>query len=85
MQLKEILSSSQEISKGEIDKIPAIDISGIAYDSREVKKGNLFVAIEGEYFDGHDYIQAAIDNGAVAVVGEKDYSVSDEVVYFKSR
>ncbi len=39
-------------------------------DSRRVKPGGLFVARRGLSTDGHDYIQAAVDNGAAAVVGE---------------
>lgn len=46
-----------------------IQVSGIAFDSRKITPGNLFVAVTGESSDGHAYIPAAIDNGAVAVVG----------------
>ena len=49
-----------------------IDISGVAYDSRKVKEGCLFVAITGERYDGHNFIEDVIKRGAVAVVGEKD-------------
>ncbi len=52
--------------------IPDIAVSGISIDSRVVKPGHLFVALTGGNVDGHDYIHSAIDNGAVAVVGEKD-------------
>ena len=52
--------------------IPDISIIGIAIDSRAVKPGYLFVAMKGGSADGHDYIQKAIDNGAVVVVGEQD-------------
>jgi UDP-N-acetylmuramoyl-L-alanyl-D-glutamate--2,6-diaminopimelate ligase len=53
-------------------QIPNIEVTGIAIDSRTVKPGNLFVALRGESADGHHYIQKAIDNGAVAIVGDKD-------------
>jgi UDP-N-acetylmuramoyl-L-alanyl-D-glutamate--2,6-diaminopimelate ligase len=49
-------------------------INGISIDSRAVQPGQLFVAMTGGTTDGHNYIQKAIDNGAVAVVGEKDLS-----------
>ena len=52
--------------------IPDIQITGIAIDSRVVKQGDLFVAMQGGTVDGHNYIQKAINNGAVAIVGEKD-------------
>ena len=54
--------------------LPEVEIAGIAIDSRAVKPGYLFVAMQGGTADGHDYIQKAIDNGAVAIVGEKDIS-----------
>lgn len=54
-----------------------IEISGIAYDSRDVKKGPpgkgfMFVARKGLAQDGHKYIDDAIKNGASVVVVEKD-------------
>jgi len=52
--------------------IPDIPVSGISIDNRKVKPGHIFVAMMGGTLDGHNYIQSAIDNGAVAVVGEKD-------------
>ncbi len=46
-------------------------ITGIAYDSRAVEPGNLFVAITGYKTDGHAYIAAAVKAGAVAVICER--------------
>ncbi len=43
-------------------------ISGICTDSRLVKPGHLFFCLQGENFDGHDFIQQAINSGAIAVV-----------------
>ena len=43
-------------------------ISGICTDSRLAKPGHLFFCLQGENFDGHDFIQQAIHSGAVAVV-----------------
>lgn len=43
-------------------------LSGICIDSRKIKPGNLFVAIEGERFDGHQFIHDAVAQGAAAVV-----------------
>lgn len=53
---------------------PDIAVSGISIDSRAVQPGQLFVAMTGGTTDGHNYTRKAIDNGAVAVVGEKDLS-----------
>lgn len=54
--------------------IPDLPISGIAIDSRAVKSGYLFVALKGGNADGHDFIQMAIQNGAAAIVGDRDLS-----------
>ncbi|MFC1883766.1 UDP-N-acetylmuramoyl-L-alanyl-D-glutamate--2,6-diaminopimelate ligase [Thermodesulfobacteriota bacterium] len=48
------------------------DVKGIAYDSRKLKPGYLFVALEGREMDGHNYIHDAIERGAIAVVFEHD-------------
>lgn len=55
-------------------QIPDAEITGIAIDNRAVKPGYLFVAMRGGSTDGHNYIQKAIENGASAVVGERDIS-----------
>ncbi|MHB8630563.1 MAG: Mur ligase family protein, partial [Candidatus Limnocylindria bacterium] len=46
------------------------DVRAIAYDSRQVKEGSLFVAIPGFHRDGTDFVPDAVTNGAVAVVTE---------------
>jgi UDP-N-acetylmuramyl pentapeptide synthase len=43
-----------------------IEIGGIAYDSRRVRPGDLFVAIRGEKDDGHRFILSAVEQGAAA-------------------
>ena len=55
-------------------QIPDVEMDGIAIDSRAVKPGYLFVAMQGGSVDGHNYIQKAIDSGASAVVGDRDIS-----------
>lgn len=47
-------------------------IKNISSDSRNVYKGTLFIALEGENFDGHDYVNKAFENGASAAVVMKD-------------
>ena len=42
--------------------------SGYSIDSRTIQRGDLFFAVHGERFDGHDFVQAAIDAGAAAAV-----------------
>ena len=60
---------------------PDIPITGISIDRRVVKPGHLFVALKGGNVDGHAYIQKAIDNGAVAVVGEVGRVVNPTYTY----
>lgn len=49
-------------------------VASIQYDSRLVKKGDVFVAIKGVQSDGHQFIDQAIENGANAIVSEVDIS-----------
>jgi UDP-N-acetylmuramoyl-L-alanyl-D-glutamate--2,6-diaminopimelate ligase len=48
-----------------------IEITGVEYDSRKVKPGNLFVCVTGFRQDGHAYARQAVDAGAVALVVER--------------
>lgn len=50
------------------NSIPDLKVSGIAVHSDHVKPGFLYVAIKGNLADGHDYIQEAETNGAIAVI-----------------
>jgi UDP-N-acetylmuramoyl-tripeptide--D-alanyl-D-alanine ligase len=52
-------------------------ISGITTDSRRIKPGELFLALRGEKFDGHDFIPTAIHNGASALMVMKDITVNE--------
>jgi UDP-N-acetylmuramoyl-L-alanyl-D-glutamate--2,6-diaminopimelate ligase len=47
---------------------PSVEVSGVAYDSRRVGPGDVFVAMRGEATDGNRFIHAAIAQGAAAVV-----------------
>lgn len=62
MKLKDILLSTN------VD----IEISGISYNSKLTKPGDVFVAITGFQTDGHKYIKSAVENGAVCVVCERE-------------
>lgn len=58
-----------------------IDITGIAYDSRNVLPGNIFVCIKGFETDGHKYAQMAAENGAAVIVAEDKIDVNVPVWY----
>ena len=48
----------------------AIAVTGIAYDSRTVKAGEVFVALRGQHADGAMFAAQAVDRGAVVIVSE---------------
>jgi UDP-N-acetylmuramoyl-L-alanyl-D-glutamate--2,6-diaminopimelate ligase len=59
-----------------------INLTGVNSDSRKVEAGNMFVATRGTQVDGHDYIQSAIEKGAVAIVCEiLPKTLSSDVAY----
>jgi len=48
-----------------------VEIAGLAYDSRHVTPGGLFVAVPGEHVDGHDFVAEAASRGAAAAIVEQ--------------
>ena len=75
--LKEITYTSKKIQN---DK----EIVGISSDSRQIKKDYIFLAIKGYEFDGHKYINKAIENGANTVIYTKDdIEFVDDINYIK--
>ncbi len=69
MRLTKLLHNTEIVkSRGDLSR----EIKGISHDSREIKPGYLFVAIRGEQFDGHDFINEAVEKGASALVVEDE-------------
>lgn len=66
--LHELLSGAEVLELAGRDDIP---IARLAYDSRRVAAGDCFFAVAGTQSDGHDYIPAAVAQGAAAVVCER--------------
>ena len=62
---------------GEFDT--SAEALGYGIDSRTIGAGELFFAVRGERLDGHDYVQAALANGAVAAVVSNRWVVPAEV------
>ena len=50
--------------------LATLDVRGITHDSRAVEPGMLFVAVPGQQHDGHDFVPAAVEAGAAAVIVE---------------
>lgn len=59
------------------------EITNIEQDSRKVVSGTLFICIDGEIVDGHQFAKQAEANGAAAILAEKEIDVSIPVVYVK--
>lgn len=55
-------------------KLKGDDVSfkAVSIDTRTIEKGDLFIAISGEHFDGHDYVESAEKKGACAVIVERE-------------
>lgn len=51
----------------------AMEISGIRIDSRQVKRGDLYIALQGTRVDGHDFLAEAARAGAVVLLGTKPW------------
>ncbi len=56
-----------------------VEISGISYNSKTTKKGDIFVCLTGEYTDGHEYAKNAIENGAAALLVERKVDADKKI------
>ena len=54
-----------------LGRVERLEIKGVSIDSRKIKEGELFVAIKGDQFDGHDFVPDAIKNGAWGALVER--------------
>lgn len=52
-----------------------VDVTGISFNSQTTQTGDIFVCLNGEHTDGHDFASAAIDRGAVALVVERQLDI----------
>lgn len=69
MKLRTLLQALSTLEvEGSLDR----EITGLAYDSRRVTPGTVFVALKGQNTDGHVFINDAIDRGAVAIICERN-------------
>ena len=80
--MKKLRDIIAEVSAIEIRGEYNPDIVALEYDSRRVERGGCFFAVVGSNSDGHDYIDAAIERGAVAIVCQRvPENICDEVCY----
>jgi UDP-N-acetylmuramoyl-L-alanyl-D-glutamate--2,6-diaminopimelate ligase len=71
-----------KVSLEEVIGLTNVAIHSVAFDSRKVEHHSLFVAIAGTAVDGHQYMQAAIEKGALAVVCEKLPAERNEAISY---
>lgn len=55
-------------------------ITGITWDSRSAKSGDMYLCLLGERVDGHDFAQAAVESGACAVLASRDLDLAVPVI-----
>jgi UDP-N-acetylmuramoyl-L-alanyl-D-glutamate--2,6-diaminopimelate ligase len=68
MRLTEFLTLQEvEEAQGDLNQ----EVTGLAYDSRQVAAGDVFFAIPGEKLDGHDFIPQALASGAVGIIAAR--------------
>lgn len=74
MKLQTILENvDYQLIKGNIHK----EINKIAYDSRKVEKGDIFICIRGSKVDGHLYAKEAVEKGALTIICEEDLNIDN--------
>lgn len=68
-ELARVIGACPTVTDGEPDRSAlAAPVTDLVVDSRKVVAGSLFVALPGEHVDGHDYVAAAVEAGAVAAI-----------------
>ena len=76
--------SLAEIADAVAGKLPngggdLVVTAGVSTDTRSLSGGELFVALRGERFDGHDYVEAALEAGALGALVDSEEAASGKV------
>ncbi|WP_308445213.1 UDP-N-acetylmuramoyl-tripeptide--D-alanyl-D-alanine ligase [uncultured Deefgea sp.] len=74
------LQETAQALNGRLAGAPEVVFSRVTTDSRDIRAGDLFVALKGEHFDAHDFVEQALAQGAVAALVETDGSGNRIVV-----
>jgi UDP-N-acetylmuramoyl-tripeptide--D-alanyl-D-alanine ligase len=73
-QLIQVLAAKSVLSDTELTS----QFKGINTDTRMIKPGDVFVALRGEKFDGHAFVTAALDKGAIAAIVDSKFQTPNE-------
>ncbi|MBW4441459.1 MAG: UDP-N-acetylmuramoyl-tripeptide--D-alanyl-D-alanine ligase [Plectolyngbya sp. WJT66-NPBG17] len=57
--------------------LPNSNATGITTDTRSIQSGEVFLALRGEKFDGHDFVRSAIEQGAIAAIVDDQFEAAD--------
>lgn len=80
MRVKEILEATNgKLISGNSD----VDIQSFTQDTRKIQKGDMYIPLIGEVFDGHDFIQDAFDKGASAIITSRDDLYPDDKIVIR--
>lgn len=82
LKLQSLLSHLHLINNNEMQDNP--EIHSIENDNRKVVEGSLFICIKGYTVDGHDFAESAVKQGAVAIIAERELSLSVPVIVVES-
>ena len=77
MKIKEIVTATNGIL---LNGDENFEVVGFSQDSRNIKAGMMYIPIIGERFDGHDFIDSAFENGASAIITDRDVYKSDKII-----
>lgn len=76
MEINDIL----DWTKGKITSFKKTKITGISTDTRTINKGEVFVALKGENFDGHNFVKEAFEKGASYSIVERMITGKNEII-----
>ena len=80
MNLRELFSQIQPENH-----LPLQEVASVTCDSRQVKKGSVFICIRGQMGDGHNHVAQALQRGAALIVAQKDCKIPNQLLFPDTR
>ena len=74
-----LLDSLKDVNHKKICGNSEIEIKNISINSGDINEGDLFIAIKGFKFDGHDYIKEAVSRGASSLIVQREANIPPDV------